>query len=263
MTGDWAADLALAKELAALGGAEALTRFRRIPPPTRKADGSWVTEADLAAEAAIRERLAGARPGDDVLGEEGGHTAAGGGPARPGARTWVIDPIDSTHSYMVGIPLWATLVGLRVDGRPVVGVCHVPALGETYEAADGAGARMNSEPIAVREAPLDEAVVTSSGLRSMTSHGRFGLYRRLAEACWRDRSLGDFWGHMLVARGAAQVMVDPIVATWDYVPLEPIVREAGGTMTQLDGSPLAHDGSCLTTCGGAMHAAVLAMAAQA
>ena len=150
MTDGWAADLALAKELAALGGAEALARFRRIPPPTQKRDGSWVTEADLAAEAAIRERLAEARPDDDVLGEEGGHTAATGGPARPGARTWVIDPIDSTHSYMVGIPLWATLVGLRVDGRAVLGVCHVPALGETYDAADGAGARMNGEPVAVR-----------------------------------------------------------------------------------------------------------------
>jgi len=261
VTDGWAADLALAKELAAIGGGEALERFRRIPPPTRKLDGSWVTEADLAAEAAIRERLAEARPDDDVLGEEGGHTAAIGGPARPGARTWVIDPIDSTHSYMVGIPLWATLVGLRVDDRAVLGVCHVPAIGETYEAADGAGARMNGEPIAVRETPLDEAVGTSPGLRSMTRYGRFELYRRLADGCWRDRSLGDFWGHMLVARGAAQVMVEPIVAVWDYLPLQPIVREAGGTMTQIDGSPLVHDGSCLTTCGGAMHAAVLEMAA--
>jgi histidinol-phosphatase len=259
----WAEDLALARELAALGGAEALARFRRIPPPTRKHDGSWVTEADLAAEAAIRARLAEARPDDDVLGEEGGHIAPGGGPARPGARTWVIDPIDSTHSYMVGIPLWATLVGLRVDGRAVLGVCHVPGLGETYDGVEGAGARMNGEPIAVRETPLAEAVVTSPGLRSMTRYGRLDLYRRLADGCWRERSLGDFWGHMLVARGAAQVMVDPIVAIWDYAPLEPIVREAGGTMTQLDGSPLAHDGSCVTTCGGAMHAAVLEMAAEA
>ena len=263
MTGDWAADLALANELAVLGGAEALQRFRHIAPPTQKRDGSWVTEADLASEAAIRARLAEARPDDDVLGEEGGHTATTGGPARPGARTWVIDPIDSTHSYMVGIPLWATLVGLQVDGRAVLGVCHVPALGETYEGADGMGARMNGEAIAVRQTPLDEAVVTSSGLRSMTRRGRFELYQRLAESCWRERSLGDFWGHMLVARGAAQVMVDPIVAAWDYLPLEPIVREAGGTMTQLDGSPLAHDGSCLTTCGGAMHTTVLEMAAEA
>ena len=83
MTGDWAADLALANELAALGGAEALRRFRHIAPPTQKRDGSWVTEADLASEAAIRARLAEARPDDDVLGEEGGHTAAIGGPARP------------------------------------------------------------------------------------------------------------------------------------------------------------------------------------
>jgi len=258
-----AADLELARELALLGGGIAHERYMHHPPATRKGDGSWVTEADVAAEQAIRARLAEARPGHNMLGEEDGLHAAGGGEAVPGAPTWVVDPIDGTHSYMVGIPLWATLVGLQVDGRAVLGVCHVPALGETYEGADGMGARMNGERIAVRQTPLDEAVVTSSGLRSMTRRGRFDLYQRLAESCWRERSLGDFWGHMLVARGAAQVMVDPIVAAWDYLPLEPIVREAGGTMTQLDGSPLAHDGSCLTTCGGAMHTTVLEMAAEA
>ncbi|HYX83550.1 MAG TPA: inositol monophosphatase family protein [Gaiellales bacterium] len=262
MTGGWARELVLARELAELGGAEALRRFRRGGAPERKADGSWVTEGDLAAEAAIRARLAEARPGDDVLGEEHGLTAAGGGPPRRGGATWVIDPIDATHSYMIGVPLWATLVGLRVDGRAVVGVCHAPALGETYAASDGGGASMNSEPVAVRETGLTEAMVASSGLRSMRRAGLEPLYRALAERCWRDRSLGDFWGHMLVARGAAQVMVDPEVKEWDYAPLEPIVREAGGVMTQLDGSPLAPGGSCLTTCGAAMHAAVLALAGR-
>src|SRR5919204_1503769 len=163
---------------------------------------------------------------------------------------------------MTAPPLGGPLAGLREGGRTVVGVCHAPAIGETYSAADGAGAHMNGEPIAVRETDLDEAMVTTSGLRSMRRAGLEPLYRSLADRCRRERSLGDFWGHMLVARGAAQVMIDPVVAQWDYAALEPILREAGGRMTQLDGSELAHDGSCVTTCGGAVHDAVLALARQ-
>ena len=256
-----AADLALARELALLGGAIALERYQRHPPATRKGDGSWVTEADIAAEQAIRARIAEARPGHNVLGEEHGLQAAGGGDAVPGRPTWVVDPIDGTHSYMIGIPLWATLVGLVVDGETLVGVCHAPGLGETYEAAAGGGARMNGEPIAVRATPLAEAMVVSGGLRSMQEHGLEAFYRRVAAAAWRVRGLGDFWGHMLVARGAAQVMIDPTVRTWDTAALEVIVREAGGTITQLDGAPVADDRSCLTTCGEPLHGLVVAMAA--
>jgi histidinol-phosphatase len=256
-----ASDLALARELALLGGAIALERYQRHPPATRKGDGSWVTEADVAAEQAIRARLAEVRPGHNVLGEEHGLQAAGGGGAVAGRPTWVVDPIDGTHSYMIGIPLWATLVGLVVDGETVVGVCHAPGLGETYEAAAGGGARMNGEPIAVRATALDEAMVVSGGLRGMQEHGLEAFYREFAAAAWRVRGLGDFWGHMLVARGAAQVMVDPTVRTWDTAALEVIVREAGGTITQLDGSPVADDRSCLTTCGEPLHGLVVAMAA--
>ena len=221
-----------------------------------------MTEADLAAEEAIRARLAAARPDHNVLGEEDGLRAAAGGEAVPGQPTWVVDPIDGTHSYMIGIPLWATLVGLVVDGEVVVGVCHAPGLGETYEASAGGGARMNGEPIAVRETPLAEAMVVSAGLRAMQEHGLEQFYSDLSAAAWRVRGLGDFWGHMLVARGAAQVMIDPTLRTWDYTAVDVIVREAGGSISQLDGSPIADDGSCVTTCGPALHAEVLAMAAR-
>jgi histidinol-phosphatase len=256
------ADLELARELALLGGGIALERYQRHPPATRKGDGSWVTEADIAAEQAIRARLAEARPDHNVLGEEHGLRSAAGGDAVAGRPTWVVDPIDGTHSYMIGIPLWATLVGLVVDAESVVGVCHAPTLGETYEAAAGGGARMNGAPIAVRSTPLDEAMVVSGGLRDMQEHGIEAFYRELARAAWRVRGLGDFWGHMLVARGAAQVMVDPEVRTWDTTAVEVIVREAGGAITQLDGSPLADGDSCLTTCGEPLHGVVLAMAAR-
>jgi len=254
------ADLELARELALLGGGIALERYQRHPPATRKGDGSWVTEADIAAEHAIRARLAEARPDHNVLGEEHGLQSAAGGDAVAGRPTWVIDPIDGTHSYMIGIPLWATLVGLVVDGESVVGVCHAPTLGETYEATAGGGARMNGEPIAVRPTPLGQAMVVSGGLRSMQEHGLERFYAELAAAAWRVRGLGDFWGHMLVARGAAQVMVDPTVRTWDTAAVEVIVRAAGGTITQLDGSPLADGRSCLTTCGEPLHGLVVAMA---
>jgi histidinol-phosphatase len=258
----FAADLELARELALLGGGIAIEGYRNHPPATRKGDGSWVTAADLAAEEAIRARLAEARPGHNVLGEEDGLRGAAGGDAVPGQPTWVVDPIDGTHSYMIGIPLWATLIGLVVDGEVVVGVCHAPGLGETYEASAGGGARMNGEPIAVRETPLAEAMVVSAGLGAMQEHGLEQFYRDLSAAAWRVRGLGDFWGHMLVARGAAQVMIDPTLRTWDYTAVEVIVREAGGSISQLDGSPIADDGSCLTTCGPALHAEVLAMAAR-
>jgi histidinol-phosphatase len=256
------ADLELARELALLGGGIALEGYQRHPPATRKGDGSWVTEADIAAEQAIRARLAEARPDHNVLGEEHGLRSAAGGDAVAGRPTWVVDPIDGTHSYMIGIPLWATLVGLVVDAESVVGVCHAPILGETYEAAAGGGARMNGAPIAVRSTPLDEAMVVSGGLRGMQERGIEAFYRELARAAWRVRGLGDFWGHMLVARGAAQVMVDPEVRTWDTTAVEVIVREAGGAITQLDGSPLADGDSCLTTCGEPLHGVVLAMAAR-
>jgi histidinol-phosphatase len=258
---DHAVDLELARELALLGGGIAQEHFRKHPPATRKGDGSWVTEADVAAEQAIRRRLAEARPDHNVLGEEDGLHAAAGGDAVPGRPTWVVDPIDGTHSYMIGIPLWATLVGLVVGGESVVGVCHAPGVGETYEASKGGGARMNGEPIAVRPVPLAEAMVVSGGLSSMQEQGLEAFYRELSARAWRVRGLGDFWGHMLVARGAAQVMVDPVTRVWDTAAVEVIVREAGGEITRVDGSPIADGSSCLSTCGGSLHAELLALAA--
>jgi histidinol-phosphatase len=256
-----ASELELARELALLGGGIAFERYRRHAPATRKGDGSWVTEADIAAEQAIRARLGEARPGHNVLGEEHGLHAADGGDPVADRPTWVVDPIDGTHSYMIGIPLWATLVGLVVGGEVVVGVCHAPGLGETYEAAAGGGARMNGESIGVRVTPLEEAMVVSGGLRSMQEHGLETFYREVAAAAWRVRGLGDFWGHMLVARGAAQVMIDPTARTWDTAAVEVIVREAGGAITQVDGSPIADGSSCLTTCGEPLHRGIVAMAA--
>jgi histidinol-phosphatase len=242
--------LEFARELAEIGGRVAMGHYRHDPETKRKDDGSWVTEADWKAEAQIRVRIARTYPDHNVLGEEEGLTAAGGGRAHEGAPTWVVDPIDETHNYMAGIPIWATLVGLRVDGQSVVGAAHAPALGETYDGAIGLGARMNGAEISVDPiADMSTATVLFADAGSFRVAGFDEFFDRLVHRAWRTRGFGGFWGHLLVARGAAHVMVEPQLRVWDVVALEPIVSEAGGRLTQIDGAPFLDLGSALTTCG--------------
>lgn len=257
---DLSTELQFARDIAELGGRIAMGHFGKRPDRKQKPDGTWVTEADWAVEAQIRIRIARTFPDHNVLGEEEGLTAAGGGDPTPGAPTWVIDPIDGTHNYMLGIPIWATLVGLQIDGRNVVGVAHAPALTESYDGAIGLGARMNGESIEV--APVDkisEAHVVFGAENGFAPAGLKDFFDGLVESCWRARGFGDFWGHMLVARGAAHVMVEPKLSLWDVSALEPIVTEAGGKLTHIDGTPWNESGSCLTT-NGALHDEVVALA---
>ncbi len=254
-------ELDAALGVARAGGRIALRHFRTRLRSARKADGTWVTEADWAVEAQIRLRIARAFPGHNVLGEEEGLTAAGGGPPDEGAPTWVVDPIDGTNNYIAGIPIWATLVALRVDGRSVVGVAHAPALGETYDAAAGAGARCNGDAIVVDpKAALDESTVLFSSVRGWREAGLGDGFAQLTGRAWRSRGFGDFWGHVLVARGAAHVMAEPDLSLWDVAALEPIVAEAGGELTGLDVKPW-ESGACVTT-NGALHDEVLTLLRQ-
>lgn len=255
-------ELDFARDIAELGGRIAIGHFQRDPQRKQKPDGTWVTEADWAVEAQIRIRIARTFPDHNVLGEEEGLTAAGGGEPKPDAPTWVIDPIDGTHNYMLGIPIWATLVALRVDDENVVGVAHAPALGETYDAARGLGARCNGDPIHVD--PIDElsnAHVLFGAENGFIGAGLGDFFNELVDSSWRARGFGDFWGHVLVARGAAHVMVEPELSTWDVAALEPIINEAGGRLTHLDGSPWRDHGSCLTT-NGALHDEVVRLATR-
>ena len=249
--------LAFARELAELGGRVAESHYGTDPQRQKKADGSWVTEADWKAEAQMRLRVARAFPDHNILGEEEGLTSAGGGEPKEGAPTWVLDPIDGTHNYMSTIPIWATLVGLRIDGEAAVGVAHAPVLGETYDAALGTGARMNGQPISVDDSVTDlsEATALMAGLETP---GLKGFLDAVISGSWRTRGFGDFWGHMLVARGAAHVMIDPELRDWDFVALAPIVSEAGGRLTQIDGSSLRDGGSAVST-NGSLHDEVLAL----
>jgi histidinol-phosphatase len=246
--GDHDEALAFALELALLGGRLAIGHFGTELETKQKADGTWVTEADWAVEAQIRLRIARTFPDHNILGEEEGLTAAGGGPAVDGAPTWVIDPIDGTNNYKAGIPIWATLVALQIDGESVVGVAHAPAIGETYDAAIGSGARCNGSPISVNDVgQLSAATVLNAGVKYFYELGMGGFLDAVTKASWRTRGFGDFWGHMLVARGAAEAMVEADLATWDVAALQPIVSEAGGRLTHLDGTPWSGSGSVLTS----------------
>ena len=239
--------LEFALELATVGGDIAMSHYQKGPALQRKTDGTWVTEADVAVETRLRTEIAKRWPDHNVLGEEQGLSAAGGGEAHPGAPTWIVDPIDGTHNYMSGIPIWATLIGLRTDDGFVVGVCHAPAIGETYEAALGSGARMNGTAIKAAEvSSLAEATTLLGDVQTFVDSGLEEFLDELSSRSWRIRGFGDFWGHMLVARGAATVMVEPVLSMWDTAALIPIITEAGARVSHLDGAEWTNAGSCLT-----------------
>ncbi|MGH2774124.1 MAG: inositol monophosphatase family protein [Actinomycetota bacterium] len=271
---DYSKELQFAIDVARIGGAVASDHYRTDLQRSRKNDGSWVTEADLATEATIREHIGSAWPDHNVLGEEEGLTAASGGEPVRGAPTWVVDPIDGTNNFMSEVPVWATLVALRIDDRSIVGVAHAPALNETYDAALGERARFNGHRIAVDEVDaLEDATVFFGGEKGFYRRGAGSagpqdqydlehLQAKLITETWRSRGFGDFWGHMLVARGAGHVMLEPSVSLWDVAALEIILEEAGGRLSHIDGSPFSGEGTCLSS-NGVLHDTVVAMATAA
>src|SRR5688572_20554618 len=144
-------ELAVAKEAAAEAARISLGYFGENLDAERKADGSWVTEADKAVETRIRQVLSEAFPDHNILGEEEGLKRAGGGDPYRSAPTWIVDPIDGTNNFMLGMPVWGTLIALQSNTKNVLGVCSAPALGELYEATSGGGARYNGRPIHVNQ----------------------------------------------------------------------------------------------------------------
>ena len=244
-------------ELSALAdlcdGADEISRgfFRQDPEVRIKADQTPVTAADLAIEEYLRGELARRFPGDAVLGEEFGADG-------DAERTWVIDPIDGTKNFAAGIPVFATLIALQVNGRSVAGAMSAPMLAERYLAADDRGATRNGEPIAVSSrATVADAMIVCGDIEVWLGGPLEKPLTGLLASARRQRGFGDFWGHGLVASGAADVMLEPVLRVWDYAAPACIVEEAGGRITQLDGSPLADNGSAIST-NGAVHDEVLA-----
>jgi len=251
-----ARDLTLALELADQADAMTLARFRSCDLVVEtKPDLTPVSEVDLAVEAALRQRLAEARPGDAVLGEEGGaHPGTGTG----SGRQWILDPVDGTKNYVRGVPVWATLIALKRRGHTVVGVVSAPALGRRWWATEGGGAFADGSPIRVSSVgSLDDAMLSYASLSGWESRGLGEAFTALARRCWRTRAFGDFWSHVLVAEGAVDLAVEPEVSLWDLAPLEIIVTEAGGRFTDLSGTPTDDGGSAVSS-NGLLHDDVLA-----
>ena len=237
------ADLDLALRLADAADAISLARYRTELAIETKPDLTPVTEADRAVEAEIRRLLASERPNDAILGEEGG--AAGSG-----ARRWIVDPIDGTRNYSRGIPVWATLIALEVDGTVQIGVVAAPALHGRWWAERGSGALANGEPMHVSAIGRVEEAVLSFSIETKVPP--------LARDAWHVRGLGDFWAHMLVAEGAVDGAVDADgLSEWDLAAVQVIVEEAGGRFSDAAGESRIDSGSAITS-NGLLHDELLA-----
>jgi histidinol-phosphatase len=261
------ADLTLALRLADEADALTVAAFRSAGLVVdTKPDLTPVTDADRGVETALRTTIAAERPGDAVVGEEYGTTGTG-------SRRWILDPIDGTKNFVRGIPVWATLIALEVDGVLSVGAVSAPALGRRWWAGRGLGAFAGPCPssslggVAGQVAPirvsavssLADAQITGPGLESWDEHpGGPARLAALAAATWRDRGFGDFWSHMLVAEGACDIGLDPVASLWDLAALQVIVEEAGGRFTDMGGEARADGGSAIST-NGLVHDAALAI----
>ena len=216
-----------------------------------KTDGSPVTKADREAEGLIRTRIAAEFPTHGILGEEYGLER------EDAAVRWILDPIDGTRAFMRGVPLYAVLIGVEVEGEPAVGVAHFPALRETVSAGAGQGCRWNDRPARVSSvSQLDRSLVLTTDVEEILRRPQGAGWREIASAAHTSRTWGDAYGHILVATGRAEIMVDPILSIWDAAPLLPIVTEAGGRFTDLSGSQTIRSGSALSS-NGLLHDAAL------
>ncbi|PSL54533.1 histidinol-phosphatase [Saccharothrix carnea] len=257
---DLRADLSLALRLADEADKITTARFRALDLVVeRKPDRTPVTDADVAVEDAIRAVLAVEAPDDLIAGEERGGTTGDG-------RTWVLDPIDGTKNFLRGVPVWATLIALVVEGAPVVGVVSAPALGRRWWASTGGGAHTRDASgeraisvSAVRD--LSDAYLSTTHLGTWGEYHSREAYLALVDACWENRAFGDFWQHCLVAEGAIDVAAEPIVNPWDVAPFQVLVTEAGGRFSDLGGVARFDGGNVLST-NGHLHDAALQVLAE-
>lgn len=233
---------AAVEQVARIAGEIALGYYKSSLAIELKTDGSPVTIADRSAEKAARAWIDDHFPNDGILGEEFGL-------ARPDARRrWVLDPIDGTKTFVRGVPLWGTLVGLCEGEDVLAGAAYFPALGEMLAAARGSGCWWNGSRCRVSSlADLREATVLTTDERFAGDSSHLAGWYNLAGRAAVSRTWGDCYGYLLVATGRAEVMIDGIVSPWDAAPLMPIVEEAGGVFTDWKGTRTAFGGSVVAT----------------
>ena len=254
--GEW-----LAFALSACDAADevALHHFRRDLDIMTKPDRSFVTVADQGVERLIRERIHARFPEHGLVGEEYGEEAGSG------SIRWYIDPIDGTHNYIRGIPLFGTLLALEVDGEIQLGVLSAPALRERWYASRGGGAwavgaagAEGPRRIRVsRVAALADAQVLYGSASELDASGLVPGFRDLLRAVWRERGFGDFWGYALIAEGAAEAMVEVDAKTWDLAAPLVLIEEAGGRLTDFGGARRI-DALEMVATNGLLHEEILA-----
>ncbi|MEM1201624.1 MAG: inositol monophosphatase family protein [Acidobacteriota bacterium] len=244
----------LAVDLAWRAGRRTLAYFQAGVEVEAKADGTPVTRADREAEALLRREIRSRYPDDALRGEEYDDEAGSTG------WTWVLDPIDGTKSFVHGVPFYSVLVAVCEGTRPVVGVIHLPGLGETVAAHRGGGCWWNGRRARVSETPrvAEALVVTSDFPGSEQAHTPTRLY----DAARLRRTWGDAYGYAMVATGRADVMIDPEVAPWDVAAVQPVVEEAGGRFTDLGGTASPWNGNAVAT-NGHLHDEVLRLVGPA
>jgi len=254
---DLSRELALAHGLADAAAKITLSSFGSRLPTELKDDSSPVTEVDRAAEAAIRRGIADVFPDDGVLGEEGGLKQATNG------RLWIVDPIDGTKLFAEGIPLWTTLIGLRVEDRLVLGVADAPALGQRYHAVRGKGAFRGERRIRVSQiSGIQESFVIHSPIEEWMAADREQTLLRVASGARATRGLSDAWGHLLVAQGSAEVQLEHEPCfEWDWAATSVIVEEAGGRISSFNGDP-PKPGTDLVVSNGLVHDEALGLLAR-
>jgi histidinol-phosphatase len=250
----WRTRYELAIEGAENAGKLAMSHFDCGVAVEWKADESPVTIADRQAEHLLRDVIRKYFPQDGLLGEEHGEEAGSSG------YRWIIDPIDGTRSFVRGVPIWGTLIGLEYRGELIAGVARVPPLGITYRALRGDGAFRDNRRLQVSSIDqLAQAQFFYSGIKWFHESGCIGSFLELAGATQRQRGFGDFYGFVLVAQGSGEFMIDHGVHAWDIAALKPIVEEAGGVFSNWDGGFNLHSADVIASNGKLHAAAVQAM----
>ena len=215
-----------------------------------------VTDADQHVEEGIRRTLSRVRSRDAITGEEQGSTGHS-------QRRWIIDPIDGTKNFVRGVPVWATLIALEVDGEIVVGVVSAPALNRRWWAMKDGGAwtgtsLLRASAIQVSDVSrIEDASFSYASLEGWEEHGQLDDFLALSRRCWRTRAYGDFWSYMLLAEGAVDIAAEPELGLHDMAALVPIVTESGGRFTSLAGVDGPWGGNAVAT-NGILHDEVLA-----
>jgi histidinol-phosphatase len=234
--------LEFAVEVAWRAGRATLGHFQTGVAAETKPDRTPVTVADRAAEMIARDLIRARYPHDGIVGEEMGDE-------RPGSnRRWILDPIDGTRSFVRGVPLFGVLIALEDEGDAVLGVAHFPALQETVCAARGLGCWWNGRRAIVSGVTrMDDALALTSDSEMAPGAGRGPSWDRLRARVGMIRTWGDCYGYALVATGRAEAMLDPTLSVWDAAAVRPLVEEAGGVVTDWDGTQDHRNGSLVAT----------------